>query len=158
MADVGQDEDVRWLSPGFPPIQTSPPAAPKNLWELLQEIDSTVDADRNIRVIAPRSLQHFGETRPFLRRSVLWEAPSTDTISDGRTPLPTELAIIYEPTSFEVANRVALAIKAWDAIGINITTSLIPIGNAPPRTPWSIWLSTEPVESPSPVILNRTKT
>ncbi len=146
--------DVRWLADGFPPVNASSPETPDDFWGLLQQIDSLVDADRNIHVIAPIDIRHFGETRPFLRRTVTWEIPVPNTESTNFTnSLPEQLYIVYSPETTELAKNVALAVTAWQAVGIEMGINLVEDEAVGLADSWTIWLSTLPVDSISPVVV-----
>ncbi|MEM7282937.1 MAG: BatA domain-containing protein [Pseudomonadota bacterium] len=139
-----QDESnkqKRWLSPGFPEINTPAPLAEtSSVWGLLQEADATIPTDANIQVIAPTNLDLFAKQRPLLRRTISWTASEALDIA-GKNPVPMEINVIFDDQTRTQAVAVGNAITAWSTVGIVAQAKLSRVENIGKTTQWTVWLS-----------------
>ncbi|MEO0425770.1 MAG: BatA domain-containing protein, partial [Pseudomonadota bacterium] len=134
---------IRWLSPGFPKWDASPPdEGDVPLYDLLAAADDTL-APGPLVVLAQAQADRLGWRRPTLARAVDWVAlpgtvPGAERASPGRS-----VAVVHDGRP-EVAAWVAAAIDAWAAGGgrTGDEVALYALPDLPPTyTPdWVVWL------------------
>ncbi|WP_379922488.1 BatA domain-containing protein [Erythrobacter sp. R86502] len=109
------DADMRWIAPGFPSIDTAPPAAHTvQFSSLLRQFDSELAPDRSLTVLVPPVLSGVDADRLTLTRKVSWqviERPSRDdmpTVPDLRA-----IAIRYANDGAGAVRYFRAAASAW---------------------------------------------
>lgn len=150
---AGEGARVRWLAPGFPAIDTPPPARPVALASLLRELDATLPPQVPLRVLVPVQLGGADGQRPALARSVQWQvvAGTTDAAAAVPTVAPPRLAIRYAAERANALPYLHAAVAAWSPQNV-VDDSAVASAAAPtdPKTQVLVWLA--PGALPAPVL------
>ncbi|MFC5578218.1 BatA domain-containing protein [Lysobacter niabensis] len=95
-----EDEEYRWLAPGFPGLEEAQPPSRQPVGSLLRELDAWLPADTRLSVLAPTQLDGADAVRPVLQRAVQWRIVAHE---DARMPTP--------PTNQPAKARPLLAVR-----------------------------------------------
>jgi len=139
----------RWLSPGFPSLNTAgAPHSGEPLMSLLREADSVLTPGTAMIIVVPSYLDGLDAERLQLRRPLTWHllpgaAPAATTPAS-----PTPLAVRYDPAdASELPVARALA-SAWAAGGTVLPVDIATWDKPLPKLPaWLIWLGAAPPKS-----------
>ena len=140
----------RWLSPGFPSLNTAEtPHSGEPVMSLVREADSVLTPGTAMIIVVPSYLEGLDAERLQLRRPVTWHllpgpAPAAKT---PVSPTPT-LAVRYDPAdASELPVARALA-SAWAAGGTVLPIDIATWDKPLPKLPaWLIWLGAAPPKS-----------
>lgn len=150
---AGEGARVRWLAPGFPAIDTPPPAQPVALASLLRELDATLPAQVPLRVLVPAQLSGADGQRPVLSRAVQWQvaAGAADTTVPAIAGAPPKVAIRYAAERASSLPYLRAAVSAWSPQSVSVDSG-VAAAAAPtdPRTQVLLWLA--PGALPAPVL------
>lgn len=136
-----------WLAPGFPAIDTAPPAGPLPIASLIRQLDADLPAKAPLTIVVPRILDGADAERPRLSRRVTWRVAG-----EGRAPRTAPAApppILRSDPAYPGARYIAAAIRALG--GTDIGRSTAPVASsAPPggrqgRTAALVWLAAGPI-------------
>lgn len=145
------DEQRRWLAPGFPALEQTPPPSPASIGSLLREIDATLAADAPMRVLVPAQFDATDAQRPVLRRTLEWRAvPGTSAFSRGDPPPPMQLVVHVDTGHRGALPYVRAATAAWGSASPSARAPKflreLAAGEAPRQDDTHLlWLSAEPV-------------
>lgn len=114
---VEDGADLRWLAPGFPPVDGPAPAAPVPVASLLRQADAELAPARRLEVHVPASWQGADGERPRLSRPVQWVvAPEPAVASDVEAATdPLVMVVRHGPAMAGQARWLAAAQAAWFA-------------------------------------------
>ncbi|GAB3351829.1 BatA domain-containing protein [Lysobacter tyrosinilyticus] len=110
--------EYRWLAPGFPVLETTPPVAPQQVGSLLRELDATLPEQTTVTVLVPSTLDGTDAVRPKLHRSVQWRVVAGDTTPPTTRPEAAArppLAVRYTEERAAAARFLSAAAVAWEA-------------------------------------------
>ena len=109
------DADVRWLAPGFPPIDTAAPEARQPVASLMRQADAGLAKDRALVVHVPALLDGADGERPRLSRAVQWIVEASPPVADTAMPAaaPPVMVIRHAPDLAGQARWLAAAQTAW---------------------------------------------
>ena len=91
--DAGAER--RWLAPGFPPLDTPPPAGPVPVASLLRDLDTRLRPEQGVAVWVPRELAGLDAERVRLSRPVRWHVADAPAVAPAplSTPAPVPVAL-----------------------------------------------------------------
>lgn len=140
----------RWLSPGFPSLNTARvPHSGEPLMSLVREADSVLTPGTAMIVVVPSYLDGLDAERLQLRRPVTWHLlpGAAPAAKSPVSPTPT-LAVRYDPANAsELPVAQALA-SAWTASGTVLPVDIATWDKPLPKLPaWLIWLGAAPPKS-----------
>lgn len=126
----GGEARLRWLAPGFPPLDAQAPSAQQPLASLLRELDATLPAGAPLTVLVPEVIDGADAQRPRLSRAVTWQvapgaaAPTADPIVAAAAAAPS-LALRHAPDApgLRFLRAVDVAWRAADNAGANSAPS-----------------------------------
>ena len=133
-ADVPDTPAARriWLAPGFPPIDTAPPAGPTPIGSLIRQLDAELPTAARLTLVVPRILDGADAERPMLSRVVTWRIAGP-----GRAPSPAKAAtpptVRYDPAAAG-ARYVVAAVRALGGTDIAGLTAPLPTNASVQRT------------------------
>ncbi|TYT25276.1 hypothetical protein FZO89_02770 [Luteimonas viscosa] len=108
------DSDVRWLAPGFPPVDQPMPQGGFATASLLREFDATLPAAAPLTVLVPERLRGADAARLRLARDVDWRVvPADDARVDVAPSAPPVLAIRHDEAHREAVRYLRAATLAW---------------------------------------------
>lgn len=114
---VPDGAELRWLAPGFPPIDSPAPDARVPVTSLLREADAALPAGNSLVVHIPAMLDGVDGERPHLSRPVQWlvaDAPVPPPAQDARAEAsPPTMALRFSPEYADQAKWLAAAQRAW---------------------------------------------
>ena len=140
---AGEGARVRWLAPGFPAIDTAPPAQPVALASLLRELDATLPAQVPLRVLVPAQLSGADGQRPVLSRALQWQvvAGTTDA-APAAAVAPPKVAIRYAAERAASLPYLRAAVSAWSPQSVSadsdVASAAVPTD---PKTQVLVWLA-----------------
>jgi hypothetical protein len=145
--------DWRWLSPGFPAIETPAPAGSVAVASLLREADSALPAGATLAVIVPQQLAGLDGERPILAHAVDWHVvpgrrASDETVAPGTKM---EIAVRYAASAEASLKYLEAAIAALDSTGtrtyaLDAQPQNVPVPEAAHAL---VWLGAEPTPAVS---------
>ena len=109
------DEQRRWLAPGFPPLEQTPPATGASIGSLLRELDANLPPTAPLRVVLPERFDATDAHRPRLGRAVSWmqiEGTSSFEASIA-TPPRLQVAVVSDDAHRQALRYLHAAAKAW---------------------------------------------
>lgn len=111
------DADVRWLAPGFPPIDTAAPEVRQPVASLLRQADAELAKDRALVVHVPALLDGADGERPRLSRAVQWIVDASPPVTAATAPAasPPVMVIRHAPDLAGQARWLVAAQTAWFA-------------------------------------------
>ncbi|HZV84901.1 MAG TPA: BatA domain-containing protein [Brevundimonas sp.] len=111
---AGGDARRVWLSPGFPAIGGSTPAAPANPISLIRHLDAELPPSTPLTILVPAILDGADAQRPILSRRVTWQVAAQTTAEPPplRRPTPT-LTLRHSPTATDAIRYFRAAAAAW---------------------------------------------
>ena len=115
-AAASQDEQRRWLAPGFPTLDQPPPRDTSSIGSLLRELDAALPAGVAVRIAVPEQFDATDTQRAVLGRTIEW-IPIAGTSSLERNQA---LAAVRVVAYADDTHRAALpylraAAKAWNS-------------------------------------------
>ncbi len=131
----------RWLAPGFPPLEASPPPA-GDFWSLLRELDAGLPSGARPLLIVPRQIAGLDGERPRLAHAFDWR------VLDGATPLAPAAAAprlrleLRAPAADPWSRHVFEAlVAAWNVADPDCCELAVESIDAalPDRTAWLVW-------------------
>lgn len=137
----------RWLTPGFPGLDTPAPVAPADLASVLRELDATLPPGVALTVAVPARFDGADGARLRLSRPVQWRVVDAGVAADAPPVREAALApppIRYAPQRAQAAAYLRAAVAAWDERGIAVDAA--PLAQAfDPQAQALIWLAPGPV-------------
>lgn len=112
-AQASGDPDARWLAPGFPPLETQPPAGRFATASLLREFEASLPARAPLTVLVPERLEGMDAARLQLVRAVDWRiAPGGELREPADIPAPA-LAVRHDAAHRDGVRYLRAAALAW---------------------------------------------
>ena len=152
--DVGQaraaaarSDEARWLAPGFPPLDETPPAGEAPVASLLRQLDAELPAGAAITVLVPERLSGLDGERPQLSRAVTWRVhPGAMPASRAAPGAIPSLAVRYAPDRAAGLRYLRAAAVAWQPTGRPPAYEAAPASAAlPDRSRVLVWLVPGPL-------------
>lgn len=144
--DAGAER--RWLAPGFPPLDTPPPAGPVPVASLLRDLDTRLRPEQGVAVWVPRELAGLDAERVRLSRPVRWHVADVPAVAPAplSTPAPVPVALRHADAAEPALRFVDAALAAWNAREpdrhvVDRGGTDVPV---PETTRWLLWLGPEP--------------
>ena len=136
LPEAPQGAELRWLAPGFPPIESTVTDARVPFASLLREADAMLPPGQALIVHVPATLDGADGERPRLSRPVQWQ------VSDQTAPVPNEpaetslptMALRHGPETAGQAKWLAAAQRAWRTASEDADTA-----DETPATPDAPW-------------------
>lgn len=141
--------EVRWLAPGFPPLQDTAPSAPQPLASLLRELDQTLPKGTALTVYVPDPMPGLDGERPRLSRTVQWRPVATPVAAPVPNTAP-QLRVAGtdpEPSALRVLDAVQ---RAWGGqpLSAPLGAGVVPndgqigvwLADAPLPATWQAWV------------------
>ncbi|HEY9143250.1 MAG TPA: BatA domain-containing protein [Arenimonas sp.] len=146
--ETDPDADVRWLAPGFPPIDAPAPEARLPVASLLRQADAELATGRELVVHVPSVLDGADGERPQLSRPVQWrvEASPPSEAAEPPTPSSPVMVIRHAPALAGHARWLVATQAAWFAAAgqeemqVDVATLAAPW---PEDTTLVAWLATD---------------
>ncbi|WP_374604170.1 BatA domain-containing protein [Arenimonas sp.] len=113
--ETGAAADVRWLAPGFPPVDSPVPEARQPVASLLRQADAELAKGRELIVHVPSVLDGADGERPRLSRPVQWRvepSPPSDAAKPPALSSPV-MVIRHAPALAGQARWLAATQAAW---------------------------------------------
>lgn len=138
----------RWLAPGFPSIDTPPPAAPAAVASLLRDLDSRLRPEVAVAVWVPRELDGLDAERIRLSRTVDWRVVDATLVAPVAPTADTAVVVaIRHAAADEPALRyLEAAVAAWNASEpgrYRVDRAAADVA-LPSDADWLVWLGDEP--------------
>ena len=138
----------RWLAPGFPSIDTPPPAAPAAVASLLRDLDSRLRPEVAVAVWVPRELDGLDAERLRLSRTVDWRVVDAALVAPVAPAADTAVVVaIRHAAADEPALRyLEAAVAAWNASEpgrYRVDRAAADVA-LPSDADWLVWLGDEP--------------
>jgi hypothetical protein len=106
--------EVRWLAPGFPPIDADVPTASVTVASLLRELDAQLPAAAPLTVLLPERLSGLDGERLRLSRRVDWQVrPGTMPAPRPAAAAAPILAVRFAPDQAGGLRYLRAAAAAW---------------------------------------------
>jgi len=147
-----QAPERRWLAPGFPVLDTPPPASAA-VASLLRDLDTRLRSDVAVAVWVPRELAGLDAERIRLSRTVDWRvidaAPEPPAAPVAAPPIV--VAIRHVEVDEPALRYIGAAVAAWNTSEPGrYRVQRAGVGVAlPDDANWLVWIGAEP---PAPVI------
>lgn len=146
---AGEQVQPRWLAPGFPTLEQSPPDGTSGIASLLRQLDMELPADTRLTVAVPERLEGLDAQRPVLSRAVDWQVlPGAMPVREApeRAP-PTPVARVGGREAPGLSYLRA-AVLAWHGDGLDPDAVLSAAPAAQPVDPAAshlFWLAPDPL-------------
>ncbi len=140
---LGADAEWRWLSPGFPSIDSARIDADIGTASLLRELDAVIDTRDRIVVIVPATVDGLDGERLVLSREVEWKVVDTSAVdTEPSQPTPIRVAVRYPAEATSALRYLRAMIAAWNVpVSDRYVADLHPVDvPLPDGTEWLIWL------------------
>ena len=140
---AGPDADLRWIAPGFPAIDTAPPASPVQTSSLIRQFDAELPTEAPLTILVPPELDGVDANRLRLSRKVAWRIVGADKKTEKpAAPESPALSVRYQQAQVGAVRYFRAAAGAWsDAPRFDAGT-----GTAlPPQDAVLVWLTPGPV-------------
>lgn len=140
---VAADAQWRWLSPGFPSIDSGRVDANVETASLLRELDATLDGRDRMVVVVPALLDGLDGEPIVLARKVDWRIVDEAVVdSELPVPAPIRVAVRYPADAAPALRYLRAMIAAWNApvpdhYVADLQTIDAPLADG---TDWLIWL------------------
>lgn len=113
----GTDSELRWLAPGFPPLDSPAPtpASPVPTASLLRELDADLPPEVALTVVVPAWFDGADGERPRLSRAVNWrEVPrSPPPALHPHATEPPVLSVRHAPERQDALRYLRAAAESW---------------------------------------------
>ncbi|MDO9488961.1 MAG: BatA domain-containing protein, partial [Sphingomonadaceae bacterium] len=137
------EAEVRWLAPGFPPIDQAAPTAPVAVASLLRELDAELPAGAPLTVLLAERLSGLDGERLRLSRRVEWQVrPGAMPAPRHPASSPPVFAVRFVPEAAGSLRYLRAAAVAWQPPGKPLGYSAADIGAPlPDARSVLIWLA-----------------
>lgn len=143
---AGANTDPRWIAPGFPSLDTSPPEARVPLSSLIRQFDAELPQAAPLTVLVPPVLEGTDAGALRLTRKVAWRVVAGATgLEKASVPVSAPaLAVRHDAGQAGAVRYFRAAAAAWGAAP---QFSAEGSGALPPRDAVLVWLHSGPVPS-----------
>ncbi|KPF65577.1 BatA domain-containing protein [Porphyrobacter sp. AAP60] len=140
---AGPEADIHWIAPGFPEIDTQPPAITTKVSSLIRQFDAELPPGAPLTILVPPVLGGVDAERLRLTRKVEWRIVEGETGADGRPVAASPILSVRHAEGQGGAVRYfRAAAQAWgDTPRFDAGTGAA----LPPRDHVLIWLTPGPV-------------
>jgi hypothetical protein len=105
----------RWLAPGFPPVDSAPPAATAHFSSLLREFDATRGKSDRLSVLVPEVLRGLDAERLQLAHEVDWQiVPARTPAAPAPSTGPTRVALRVGQSPVAGEQYLRAVVAAWE--------------------------------------------
>ena len=140
---AGPEADIRWVAPGFPGIDTNPPAITTKVSSLIRQFDAELPQGAPLTILVPPVLDGVDAERLRLTRKVEWRIVEGESHADQRSAPASPILSVRHAEGQESAVRYfRAAAQAWsDTPLFDADTG----ATLPPQDRVLIWLTPGPV-------------
>ncbi|HEU0152242.1 MAG TPA: BatA domain-containing protein [Arenimonas sp.] len=111
---LAPDAERRWLAPGFPPLDSAPPAPPIASASLLRQLDAELPAGTPVTVLATARFDGADGEPPRLSRRIDWRVVDGEPAEAKRAPTPPfTLAVRHDGPDTPGLRFLRAAAIAW---------------------------------------------
>ena len=142
-AAAGPEADIRWIAPGFPAIDTAPPARPAQTSSLIRQFDAELPPGAALTVLVPPVLGGVDAQPLRLTRKVTWQSVKAGEGADQPAAPAAPILAVRHPQGQDSAVRYfRAAAGAWSDKPLFEATSDAAL---PPGEHVLVWLLPGPV-------------
>lgn len=140
---AGAEADIRWIAPGFPPIESAAPANPQAVASLIRQFDAELPVGAGLTILVPPVLDGADAAPLRLTRKVEWRVVE-GAVAQAK-PEPAKgpaLAVRHAATQAAQLRYLRAAAEAWGSaprFEAKVDDSL------PPLDAVLVWLTPGPV-------------
>ena len=140
---AGAEADIRWIAPGFPPIESEAPEGPQAAASLIRQFDAELPDGAGLTILVPAILDGADAAPLRLTRKVSWrviDAQTTETRSQPETT--PALAVRHTAEQAAQVRYLRAAAGAW---GSPARFEAKTDDSLPPRDAVLVWLTPGPL-------------
>lgn len=139
---AGAEADMRWIAPGFPALDSSPPKARVPLSSLIRQFDAELPPGAPLTILVPPVVDGVDAGELRLTRKVTWQVVAGGSETDAPEAPAPALAVRHAEGQAGPVRYFRAAAAAW---GDKPQFTAEASGTLPPRDRVLIWLTPGPV-------------
>lgn len=140
---AGPEADIRWIAPGFPPVESPPPVGPVALASLIRQFDAELPESTALTILVPSVLDGADAAPLRLSRKAEWRVLEASAPKAAADPVAgPSLALRHAAGQGAEVRYLRAAAEAWGSTARFEANT----GNTlPPRDAVLVWLTPGPV-------------
>ena len=140
---AGAEADIRWIAPGFPPIESDAPEGPQAVASLIRQFDAELPDGAGLTILVPAILDGADAAPLRLTRKVSWRVIDAQTTETRSQPVTTPaLAVRHTAEQAAQVRYLRAAAGAW---GSPARFEAKTEDSLPPRDAVLVWLTPGPL-------------
>lgn len=132
IGNVGEDAELRWLAPGFPPVEAVPAPSLEQPFNLLRQLAFERPLAQAIEIRVPRQVEGWDGAPLRLGRAIDWTVLPVDLPAPQRETKPLRVAVLVMEGVEDAQHRAVTAVRAYfEALGEASPLRWVDAGEAP---------------------------